>query len=76
MNRINRMNATERESLDLLVERVVGAVYEVANVLGAGFLERVYERALIQELTLRGLKVQAQASFPVTYKGRSVGEYF
>ncbi|MCI0723028.1 MAG: GxxExxY protein [Acidobacteria bacterium] len=28
-----------------LVEKVVGAVYEVANTLGSGFLEKVYERA-------------------------------
>ena len=58
------------------MEKVVGAVYEVANLLGAGFLEKVYERALIQELTLRGLKAQAQVSFSVTYKGNYIGEYF
>ena len=70
------MNANERECLNELVEKVVGAVYEVANLLGAGFLEKVYERALIQELTLRGLKAQAQVSFSVTYKGNYIGEYF
>ena len=43
------MNANEREYLDALMERVVGAVYEVANVLGAGFLEKVYERALVRD---------------------------
>jgi len=68
------MNANIRE-LDLLVERVVGAVYEVSNALGAGFLEKVYERALVQELLLRGLRVKAQAAFPVSYKGQCVGEY-
>jgi hypothetical protein len=30
--------------IDDLIERVVGAVYEVSNTLGAGFLEKVYER--------------------------------
>ncbi len=72
-----RMNANTREweILDGLVERVVGAVYEVANVLGAGFLEKVYERALIRELILRGLKVRSQVAFPVGYKGQCVGEY-
>ncbi len=69
------MNANEREFLDSLVERVIGAVYEVSNVLGAGFLEKVYERALVKELTLRGLKVVPQASFTVSYKGHVVGEY-
>ena len=50
-------------SLDTLVEMVVGAAYEVANVLGAGFLEKVYERALTRELALRGLTVRSQAPF-------------
>ena len=70
------MNANERESLNALFEQVVGAVYEVANTLGAGFLEKVYERALVKELTLRGLKVVPQACFSVSYKGQSVGEFF
>lgn len=68
------MNANIRE-LDGLVETAVGAIYEVSNVLGAGFLEKVYERALVQELVLRGLSVKAQAAFPVSYKGQCVGEY-
>jgi GxxExxY protein len=36
-----------------LTEAVIGASFEVANVLGAGFLEKVYERALIRELSRR-----------------------
>ena len=58
------------------MERVIGAVYEVANVLGAGFLEKVYQRALLKELTLRGLKAVPQASLSVSYKGQAVGEYY
>jgi GxxExxY protein len=61
--------------LDSLTERVLGAVFEVSNTLGAGFLEKVYERALLAELGLRGLRASAQASFTVTYKGHRVGEY-
>lgn len=61
---------------DLLTERVLSAVFEVSNTLGSGFLEKVYERALLRELGLRGIRATAQASFPVTYKGRCVGEYF
>jgi GxxExxY protein len=69
-----RMDANIRE-LDLLMKTVVGAAYEVSNVLGAGFLEKVYERALVQELVSRGLNVRSQASFPVGYKGQCVGDY-
>ena len=49
---------------------------EVSNTLGAGFLEKVYERALLKELVLRGMRAKAQVSFPVSYKGQIVGEYF
>jgi GxxExxY protein len=58
-----------------LTEAVIGAAFEISKVLGAGFLEKVYERALMYELVLRGLNVKAQVSFPVCYKGQSVGEY-
>ena len=70
------MNADERGCFNLLTERVIGAVIEVSNTLGAGFLEKVYERALIRELVLRGMRVTSQVSFSVSYKGQCVGEYF
>lgn len=54
---------------------MVGAVYEVSNVLGAGFLEKVYERALLKELALRGLAAQSQVACPVSYKGQRLGDY-
>ena len=68
------MDANKQE-LDILARGVIGAVYEVANTLGSGFLEKVYERALVKELTLRGLRSEAQAALPVYYKGDAVGEY-
>jgi GxxExxY protein len=49
------MNADERGYFDALTERVLGAIFEVSNNLGAGFLEKVFQRALIHELRLRGL---------------------
>ena len=68
------MNADENQAD--LTERIIGAVFEVSNTLGSGFLEKVYERALLRELKLRGLAAVSQASFRVMYKGESVGEYF
>jgi GxxExxY protein len=70
------INADERRFFDSLTERVLAAVFEVSNTLGAGFLEKVDERALLTELGLRGIQATAQASFTVTYKGHSAGEYF
>ena len=70
------MDANERECMNRLIEKVVGAVYEVANTLGAGFLEKVYERALVAELRLRGIRAEGQVPLRVTYKGETVGDYY
>ncbi len=67
------MNA---DHMDWLTEQVLGAVFEVSNTLGAGFLEKVYQRALMVELLSRGMRVEAEASFAVYYKSHYVGEYF
>lgn len=69
------MNANERESLNELFDAVVGAAYEVSNTLGAGFLEKVYEHALIKELALRGISSRPQVPYQVIYKGHVIGEY-
>lgn len=67
------MNA---DRLNSLTERVLGAVFEVANTLGAGFLEKIYERSLLAELRDRGIRAVGQASIRVMYKEKFVGEYF
>ncbi len=59
-----------------LMERVIGAVFEVSNGLGAGFLEKIYRRALMHELSFRRLRAEAEVSLSVSYKERIVGEYF
>ncbi len=69
------MDTHAHESELDLTEAVIGAAFEVANVLGAGFLEKVYERALLHELAFRGVNAKAQVSFPVCYKGHYAGEY-
>jgi len=58
-----------------LTEQVIGCAYEVHNVLGSGFLEKVYENALLSELAFRGIKAEAQRPLSVSYKGTVVGEY-
>ena len=69
------MTAPQRDSLNALFEEVVGAAYEVSNTLGAGFLEKVYERALAKELSLRGIPVRPQVPYKITYKGHPIAEY-
>ena len=52
-----------------------GAVFEVNRVLGPGFLEKVYENALLIELRARGFKAESQVPIKVYYKENVVGEY-
>ena len=55
---------------------IMAAAFEVHNTLGAGFLEKVYENALMIALRKRRMKCQQQAPIKVTYEGEVVGEYF
>jgi GxxExxY protein len=55
--------------------RINGAVFEVNRILGPGFLEKVYENALVIELQRRGLRVETQVPIKVFYKDNPVGEY-
>ena len=68
----------ERDSLmDIndITYAINGAVFEVNRILGAGFLEKVYENALLFELKRRGLKAKNQVPIKVSYKDNVVGEY-
>jgi len=60
---------------DALTERIIGCAYTVANSLGCGFLEKVYENALCHELRKAGLAVNQQLGMEVHYDGVVVGEY-
>ena len=68
------MNADSKR-LDETSERVIGCAFTVANTLGAGFLEKVYENALAHELTKAGLMVRQQIAIAVEYDGVSVGTH-
>jgi GxxExxY protein len=68
------MNA-DRQRLDEISERVIGCAFTVANTLGTGFLERVYENSMVHELTKAGLNVRQQIAIGVEYDGITVGTY-
>jgi len=59
-----------------LTEKIIGAAFEVHTILGSGFLEKVYENSLYEELSGRNLLVERQKPIAVYYKGKVVGEYF
>jgi GxxExxY protein len=66
---------TDEHRLNAITERIIGCAYAVANTLGPGFLEKVYENALAYELRQAGLNVEQQKPIPVKYKGIVVGDY-
>jgi GxxExxY protein len=55
--------------------KINGAVFEVNRILGPGFLEKVYENALMVELKHRGIRAESQAPLKVLYKENVVGDY-
>ena len=59
-----------------ITEKIIGAAYQVANTLGSGFLEKVYENALAIEIGKSGLDVKQQYALPVFYDNQKVGDYF
>jgi GxxExxY protein len=56
-------------------ERIIGCAFTVANTLGIGFAEKVYENALAHEMRKRGLAVVQQRGIAVRYDDVVVGDY-
>ena len=59
-----------------LTGKIISAFYDVYNELGYGFLEKVYENALINELISRNIDCKKQQPIKVYYKEKEVGKYF
>ena len=63
------------EQINSITEKIIGCAFQVSNKLGAGFLEKVYENALIYELNKAGLSIEKQVQLKVRYEGVIVGDY-
>ncbi len=59
-----------------ITDKIIKCFYEVYNILGYGFLEKVYESSLYNELLTCGLSCERQKKIDVFYKGKLVGEYY
>lgn len=59
-----------------LTEIIIRCFYNVYNKLGFGFLEKVYENALLIELREAGLSASSQVPIEVYYKDKKVGSYY
>lgn len=59
-----------------ITDKIIGAAYEVYRELGYGFLEKVYQKALVHELNLMGVKCEEEPSTPAMYKGVKLLDYY
>jgi GxxExxY protein len=59
-----------------LTEIILGTCFEVMNELGGGFLESVYEKALLIALRDKRVAAQSQVPLSVLFRGEKVGEFF
>jgi GxxExxY protein len=64
------------DELNAITEKIIGCAFRVSNALGCGFLEKVYENALIHEMRKCGLNVRQQEQVNVFYDGIVVGEFW
>jgi GxxExxY protein len=69
------LTGTKDYSLQPVTQQIIGAAFEVHNILGYGFLERVYQRAMQVELQSRGVNVELEPKIQVQFKGVIVGDY-
>jgi len=58
-----------------ITDKIIKAFYKVYNTLGYGFLEKVYERAMLIELKQMGLNTESQSKILVYYYGNIIGDY-
>ena len=68
---------TDRKKLEYedITKSIIGSAFEVYNILGYGFLEKVYQRSLQVELLNRGHDAELEKLIKVKYKGKLVGDY-
>ena len=59
-----------------ITEKIIQQAYYVYNKLGYGFLEKVYENAMIKKINDIGLKVEQQKPINVIFENKIIGEYF
>jgi len=67
---------TNPHGLNNLSRTIIGCSYEVANVLGRGFVEKVYANALAMEIQSKNIAVKTEYPIRVYYKDMVVGDFF
>ena len=72
---MNNLNPSQTDALNVITRKIIGCAFRVSNQLGPGFLEKVYENALVLEFTSIGLNYEQQVPLKVRYEGIIVGDF-
>lgn len=75
LDKANMIDETNYKHSEI-TEKIIKAFYKVYNTLGYGFLEKVYQNALYNELIEMNLFVEKQGQIKVYYEEKEVGEYY
>lgn len=76
MDRMGRIRTSGGLLYGDLTRSIIGCAFEVINELGDGFLESVYENALMVALEEAGLSVESQKAIDVNFRGRVIGNFY
>ncbi len=68
-------NTEDRYPNSKITDKIIKCAIEVHKTLGPGFMENIYESALIYEMKQQGLKVENQKVISILYKGTAIGEH-
>lgn len=74
---MDQQNFLDRKKLhEELTHKVIGCAFEVINELGSGFLESVYERAMLIALSDANISAESQTPVNVEFRQKSVGDFY
>jgi GxxExxY protein len=69
------MNADEHR-LNQLTQAVIGCAYDVSNSLGCGYVEKVYQNAMVRALSRSGIRAEKEVLIEVYFDSVVVGEFY
>lgn len=71
---MQKNESVDLTQINMLTSQVISAAFLVHKTLGPGYLESVYEAAMVEELLYQRIRFNQQKNIAVTYRGKKVGE--
>lgn len=69
-------DASQRQEMNEITQKIIGCAYDVNNTLGVGFVEKVYENALAHLIRKSSLIVVQQHPIRVNFDNIAIGEFY